>query len=245
MSLTRDEPNMRTEEVVHKIRRLIEAGELKPGDRLLPQRDLARQLAVSRGSLREALRLLAGMGLLEITPRGTYVRRVHLDDVVKPLTLVMSQSARDVYMLLEARKILESEAAKLAALRADGLDIAKLRELTERMRREIELGEMSQETDIQFHCQIVNASKNHVLSSLMSVLVALMQREYDSVRLEMLVRCPWSFYQQHLGIFDAIEQHDPEGAATKVLDHIEFTIERFLQHLPGDKRQSLLKRFAN
>ena len=231
MSLTKEESRLKPEEVVHEIQQLIASGEVRPGDKLLPQRDLAKRLNVSRGSLREAVKLMVGMGLLDVTPRGTYVRQARFEDLMKPLLLVMSQDAQDVYMLLEARKIVESEAARLAAIRADGKDLHRLQGLIVRLRGELDAGEFTGESDSLFHSQIVNASKNTVLVSLMSVIVALMESEYEGVRQKMMSDTSEAFYAQHVKIYESIKAQDPNAAANHVREHLNFTMEEFLHHL--------------
>ncbi|WP_047154801.1 FadR/GntR family transcriptional regulator [Aneurinibacillus tyrosinisolvens] len=227
--IKRLEQNQRTEEVVQKIKEFVLTGELKPGDQFLAERELAKQLSVSRSSLREGLKVLSGMGLIEITPRGTYVKKAELGDVMEPLMMVMSQNVEDVFMLLEARKILESEAARLAAIRADDVNLAVLRELTERLKKETEAGIFTEEADLNFHSQIVILSKNKVLIHLMHVVESLVKTHYVTIREKMMSKVAETFSMQHINIYEAINARDPELAAFHVKEHIDFTIEQLLQ----------------
>src|SRR5262245_27493754 len=85
------------EQVVEQIQQLIKNGELNPGDQLLPERELAEKLGVSRTSVRKAVARLEGMGIIAVTPRdGAYVRRRSLEDAVEPLTQILFQEREKV-----------------------------------------------------------------------------------------------------------------------------------------------------
>src|SRR5436309_10784442 len=107
------------EEIVRQVKQLIAEGRLKSGDRLPPERELAEKFVVSRTSVREALRALESLGLIEIRPgEGTFVRQVPLDALVGPLALVMTSQREAIGELFEARRVLEPAIAALAAGRA-------------------------------------------------------------------------------------------------------------------------------
>ncbi|MCZ7664721.1 MAG: GntR family transcriptional regulator [Thermoleophilia bacterium] len=96
------------ESIVEQIEALIREKTLAPGDQLLPERQLAEQLGVSRAAVREALTALAARGLIEITPGGgAYVREARIESLIDPLATVMLKERDNVFDLLEARRILE------------------------------------------------------------------------------------------------------------------------------------------
>src|ERR687891_891705 len=96
------------EEIVRQIRQMISEGRLKSGDQLPPERDLAEKFVVSRTSVREALRALESVGLIEIRPgEGTFVREVSVDALVEPLALVLLSQRAMIEELFEARRLLE------------------------------------------------------------------------------------------------------------------------------------------
>src|SRR5688572_20254195 len=106
-------------EIVRQIRGLIADGQLKSGDRLPPERDLADRFRVSRTSVREALRALESTGLIEIRAgEGAFVRRVSVEALVEPLALVILSHREAIADLYEARRLLEPPIAKVAAERA-------------------------------------------------------------------------------------------------------------------------------
>src|SRR6267142_105801 len=107
------------EEIVRQVKQLIAEGRFKSGDRLPPERELAEKFVVSRTSVREALRALESLGLIDIRPgEGTFVREVSIDALVGPLALLMTSQREAIGELFEARRVLEPAIAALAASRA-------------------------------------------------------------------------------------------------------------------------------
>src|SRR5262245_46615986 len=106
------------EEIGRQVKQLIAEGRLKTGDRLPPERELAEKFVVSRTSVREALRALESLGLIEIRPgEGTFVRQVSVDALVGPLALMLPSQREAIGELFEARRVLEPAIAALAASR--------------------------------------------------------------------------------------------------------------------------------
>jgi GntR family transcriptional repressor for pyruvate dehydrogenase complex len=157
------------EDIVRQIQGLIGERHLQPGDRLPSERELAELLSVSRASVREALRVLSAMGLVEVrSGDGTFVRHGHtpLDPSVWSL-LREREFLRD---LLEARRIVEEEVVALAVQRATQDDIDQMQELLNRRERELAAGKHDLETDLQFHQMVAEATRNPVLVSLVRTL---------------------------------------------------------------------------
>src|SRR5512139_3646861 len=117
-----------SDEIVDQIRNLISQGKLKPGDRLLPERELIRKFDVSRPSLREALNSLITMGFLEIKGKRTFIKSVASESMQNPLSLMIKADTQKIFDLIEVRKALEAWAAFLAAQRATEEDIKRLEE---------------------------------------------------------------------------------------------------------------------
>ncbi len=123
------------EEIVRQIRTLISEGKLKSGDRLPPERDLAERFRVSRASVREALRALGSMGLIEIRlGEGTFVREISVDSLIEPLALVILTQREAVGELFEARRLLEPPIAGLAARRSTKEEIQEMERILEEQR---------------------------------------------------------------------------------------------------------------
>ena len=126
------------EEIVRQVKAMIAEGRLKGGDRLPPERDLAEKFVVSRTSVREALRALESLGLVEIRPgEGTFVREVSVEALIEPLALLMVSQREAIGELFEARRLLEPALAALAASRATPEEIQEMERILEEQAAEI------------------------------------------------------------------------------------------------------------
>lgn len=217
------ERESRVSQVVETIQGLIRAGELSVGDRLLPERQLAERLGVSRGSVRGALAKLAGMGILEVTPRdGARIRRRQLDDAVAPLSEFFFQERQQVVHLLEVREAVETRAAELAARRATEADLLHLRELAQRVEADSKAGADTGQSDLDFHLALVGCAKNPLLERVMQVLVTTMREVYAPVR-ERMMQDPSlasRFIEEHRAIVAAIAARDGARARSLMRQHI-------------------------
>ena len=151
--------------VVEQIRELIDSNGMKPGDKLSSERELGNKLQISRTSVREALRMLEIMGLVEVKPgKGAYVREL-TSDLTIPLTSWISGHKESLRNFFEVRLALEPAAAGLAALRASPKDIRKLKEkiaeFEDSLAREDLIGII--QADIGFHRIIGEATKNKTM----------------------------------------------------------------------------------
>jgi GntR family transcriptional repressor for pyruvate dehydrogenase complex len=211
-------PRRLYEAIVGQIRDLIADRHLQPGDRLPSERELAEVLNVSRASVREALRVLAAMGWVEVRPGdGTFVREPHapLDPAIWG-----SLSERTFLLdLLEARRIVEREVAVLAARRATPEDLDQLQELLSRRAAELASGRRDLETDLLFHQMLAEATRNPVLSSLVRSL-----NEMWLVSREALARAPSSPHQAHhfhAAILEALRRRDEASARKAMEEHMD------------------------
>lgn len=145
------------EHVAEQIGRLIEAGEFKPGDRLPPERDLARKLGVSRPVLREAMVALEVAGLVEVRMgAGTYVQAAR-----RPARL--GDAGPSPFELLAARRMVESEVAALAATTANANDLEALSQCNADLKRAVAEGRAGVEADRAFHVGLARMAGNAVL----------------------------------------------------------------------------------
>src|SRR4030043_1861683 len=123
-----------SEDIANQIKRLIIDGELKPGDQLPPERELIKQLGVSRPSLREALNSLVSMGFLEVRQaKRTFVKSVTSKLIEDPLSLLIKADTHKIFDLIEVRKAIETWAAYHAAQVATKEDIKELEKIFEEM----------------------------------------------------------------------------------------------------------------
>src|SRR5256885_15383724 len=145
----------RYEQVAEQIQRLIAEGALKPGDRLPPERELATRFGVARSSIRDAVRTLEVMGILE--PRqgaGTVVRDLSADSLVVPLATVLVRKRELVSELLDVRRMLEPGLAARAAKNATVEEVLELEAILRRQAEKLRRGEPPIEKDSEFHYPI-------------------------------------------------------------------------------------------
>ena len=162
--------NRAYEVVIEAIKKKIKNGEIKKGEKLRPEREIAEDLGVSRASVREAVRALDVIGLIESRQgAGNYIKETFEESLIQPLSVMF---------------LLESQAAVLAAERIDEKDIKKLEELIDEMSKTSD-EEKNVEIDRQLHYIIDNASKNRVISSILAVISELIDESIKGTRSEL------------------------------------------------------------
>jgi GntR family transcriptional regulator, transcriptional repressor for pyruvate dehydrogenase complex len=209
-----------TAEIVRRrIQQMIETGELKPGDRLPAERELAEHFKVSRASLRAALHSIAGMGLLQFRHgSGTYITDgpPTLDD--GPLSLLARLHGFTDDEMFEARRQLEVGVAALAAERATEEDLAKIQACIDGMASALDSPRKYLVHDVDFHRAVALASKNPILGSLVEMVSAALfkQRSRTVARARDLA----GSLTMHRRIARAIALHDSERARDAMNQHL-------------------------
>jgi len=217
------------EEVARQIERLI-LKKLQPGDKLPSERELAETLGVSRGSIRDAIRSLELLGLVE--PRqgaGTIVREVTADALVNPLASMLVRQREHVAELLDFRKMLEPPLAGRAAMHASPDEISEMEEILRRQEAKLSKGEVAVGEDSDFHYSVALASGNGVVLKLLDVLMDLL-RETRERSLQVAGR-PQKSLAGHKRILAAIKRGDAEAAKAAMRRHIEDVEEIVLNKL--------------
>jgi GntR family transcriptional repressor for pyruvate dehydrogenase complex len=215
------------EEVAKQIEALI-LQKLHPGDKLPAERELAEMLGVSRSSIRDAIRRLELMGLVE--PRqgaGTVVREISPDALVNPLANVIQHKRQLVGELLDFRRMLEPPLAARAATHASAEDVAAMEEILRRQGVRVRGGELAVEEDTEFHYRIAMASGNSVVLKVLDVVMDLL-RETRARSLQSQGR-PQKSLAGHRRILSAIRRHDPAAAQTAMRQHIA-DVEKMVLH---------------
>lgn len=152
------------EAVIAEIRDAITRGDLSPGDQLPPERELAERLGVSRLTMREGLKVLAAIGLVEARQgEGTFVCRPKAESMLDPLLATMLETEQ-LLELIEARTVLEVALVGLAARRASAAHLDRLAASLERFAGHLEAREDYLQADLDFHATIAEAADNPVLS---------------------------------------------------------------------------------
>lgn len=206
------------EVVLEEIQRLIAEGHFHPGDQFPSEMELAERFGVGRSSIREAMRVLQLMGVVEVIQgKGTFVR----EPGILPLVIDWSRISQMgiISEVMEARQFMEVLLAQLAAERATDEDIESLRSLLDRSEDSISNIESSVETCVDFHLALADAAHNQVL--------ALMYRTIRDLYLETARRTHISSEVAHDRVHDhecllqAIVMRNPEAAASAMKSHIE------------------------
>src|SRR5438067_1403458 len=165
------------EEIVRQVKQLIAEGRFKSGDRLPPERELAEKFVVSRTSVREALRTLESLGLVEIRPgEGTFVREVSVESLIEPLALVMASQREAISELFEARQMLEPALAVLAARRATPEELHEMERILEEQAKEVAAGRTGLEQDAEFHSAIGAAAHNRAITRIAHAVMDLLRQ---------------------------------------------------------------------
>ena len=222
------------EQIVDQIGQLVAGGQLKPGDRLPSERELVERFQVSRASIREAISALEMMGLIEVrSGEGTYIRVVNIDSVVAPLAWMLFIEKDSDLELYAARKVLEVQAAGLAAERAEEDEISDMFKALEIMRIDLQKQLLGEEADHHFHYAIAKATHNKILFRLMNTISDTMQKTLKSSRSKLYedTSSPERLYHEHLLIYEAIKNHDAESAQKLMLAHLVGVENRLAKYL--------------
>ncbi len=206
------------ERVVQRLEELIRTEELRPGDRLMTERELAQKLGVSRTSIRQALTALRVRGIVEVRHGdGIYLVR-EAGELVGTLAEGLIESHKHLPAINEVREAVEPKAARLAALRRTDADLAALRAGLARMREEIAAGRPGIDGDAAFHRALVAAAHNEVLSAVWEQLAP----GADQSSQASLVRVgrPQRSLGEHERVLDAIAAADAEGAELAMRLHV-------------------------
>ncbi len=209
------------EQIVEQIEQAILNGELKQGDQLPAERELAEQFGVSRTAVREAVKALREKGLVAaFSGRGTFVTDGTSQAMRQSLDLVTRIGGTDgATQLAEARAILEPEIAALAAERIEEQLLITLREAVAVMDRSLEDPEAYIEADLDFHLALAEGATNPVILSLVDSIVVLLREQ--RLRTFCVDGGPQRGQYHHKRILEAIEQRDADRAREAMREHMQ------------------------
>jgi len=218
------------ESIVQQVLELIENGKLKQGDQLPSERELTEIFKVSRTTVREAIRTLESMKLLQSRQgNGTYVLASSEEDLIQPLAAALFNAKDDIRHIFYVRKIIEPHVALLAAENATAQEIEEMEEILRRQEICVEKGENIIETDSAFHNLMAGATKNRVMERLTAALVDFLKqsREHYLLDVEPGNNRPERSLEGHKQVLAAIKKGDCEAAQRLMLQHLE-EIERIV-----------------
>jgi len=208
--------------VVSRVRSSIESGELRSGDRLPAERELARRLGVSRPSVRSGLKSLAAMGVVQIRQgAGTFITAGPPTLGSEPLSFLAALHGFTRAQMFEARHVLEVTVAGIAAERAKQSPerVIAISDETTGMFASLEDPDRFLDHDIRFHRAVAAVADNPILSSLVEMVSALFRElRQGTIRRARDLR---QAADEHLAIYQAIRAHDPERSRRAMSDHLQ------------------------
>ncbi|MDO5563267.1 MAG: FadR/GntR family transcriptional regulator [Synergistaceae bacterium] len=216
-----DEVAMRStriyEKVVDRLKASIANGEYMPGDPLPSERNLMEQLGVSRSSLREAFRVMELLGLIESIPgKGRFVRQPQAAEG-EGASIQLEDSA--ILELMEARRILDPAIAAESAMRATPADLMKIMRVISLTEKMMALPSSRAQADFDFHLALAEATHNFVFVNITRMNFDLILATHDKIYGHLEDKN--AFLNEHRRMYDAIFDHDAEGARQSAAAHIE------------------------
>ena len=227
MPLQTIEPRRLYRQIADQLRVLIERSEFAVGTRLPPERDLARQLGVSRPSVREALIALEVEGLVEVR-MGSGVYVCNADG--RALRKVTAEGPLEI---IRARQLIESELAAHAALHMKKAQVAGLRNAVALMQQEVDSGHTPTRGDRLFHQRIAEASENSVLLRLVCELFDERHNPlFEQLGSHFETAGSWAVaIAEHTAVIDAIAKRSPEAARAAMAAHLSNSHDRFTANI--------------
>lgn len=213
--------------IIEQVQNMIITGELNRGDKLPSERVLSGQFNVSRASIREALRSLEILGIIESRQgEGNFVRKTTENQWLEPLSVTFKLNNGTFNEILEMRQILETEAARLASERINNDEKKLLIELMDSIRNTPHEAEKAN-YDRSFHQLIAEASNNLLIAAVMGSITAILRNFIKEAResINIWSQDPALLIEQHQKICDSIVDGRSEDAAAAMSGHFEMIIE--------------------
>lgn len=213
-----------TNEVYKQIMDKIINGDWEPGLKIPSENDLSRLFGVSRHSIRSVLNKLNALGLLETKHgEGTFVKKLDPSLYLNSLVPVVFFGNHEYITMMEFRKGIEIESARLAAKNASEEDIKELEELMDALEKSKDDIDQYAEYDINFHVALSKASKNMMFFQTMNILKALLASKFQA--------CISTYgnaqsFEFHANILKAIKNHDPDAASNYMREHLKWLIDQ-------------------
>lgn len=221
------------EYIASRFLEMIREKKLLPGEKLPPERELAIMLEVSRPSLREALRALSIMKIIEIRQGdGAYISSLEPEDLLEHLDFVYTLNDASLLELFEAREILEVGIVALAVEKINDDQINELKECVEISKKNINNPDAFIAADVRLHEIICEAARNDLLSR-MIISIGKLSRA-SRIRTTEIAGVPEQVVEDHKKIVSAIEARDPIAAQEAMFAHLKFVEESLRRTIQGN-----------
>jgi GntR family transcriptional regulator, transcriptional repressor for pyruvate dehydrogenase complex len=212
------------EQVIEQIKQFLESGQIKAGDKLPSERELAGMLNVSRSVIREAMSVLNASGVLNIRPGiGVFIVNDEESNLMKRIDRALNRATLDLKELLEVRQGLECQAVYLAALRAAPKDINRIEEAYLSLEQAVMEKRVAAQEDYAFHEAIIRASQNETLMEMMRLLSERLLVGLQESRSKSMKQPRRTEYvlNQHKEILKAVVDRDADLARNLMFNHLE------------------------
>jgi GntR family transcriptional repressor for pyruvate dehydrogenase complex len=223
-----------SEKIAERLLSLIKEKQLKPGDRLPPERELAVTMGVSRPSLREALRALSIMHIIENRQgSGTYITSLQPETLVEHLDFIIALNDQSFLDLFQARKILEVGLASIAAQTITSNELDELKGCLDRAADEIDDPEAFLQSDLELHQRILDSAQNQLLALFMKSIndlnIASRRRTGESLKVREQT------LKDHRLILSALRTHDAQLSGQAMRDHLDH-VEQHLKEMSVESK---------
>jgi len=229
-------------EIVSQIEHAIFEGELKRGDRLESERELAERFGVSRITVRDALRVLEARGLVLVkvgASGGAFVTETNADQVAESISTMILLRRMTLSGLAEARTVVETATCEFAAERADAAAIKRIEQMVEKGRSVVREQTPHTEASMDFHVAVADAANNELLSATVAAYRDLLVQTLHDMR---DVRSAKMTQKAHEEILDAIRAHDPDAARKLMLEHLRDFEKRLRRWLATQEQATIVTR---
>jgi len=221
-----------SDEVYKQLVSLISSGQLKPGEKLPSEREMASEFGISRQSIREALYRAEIMGLVEVRQgEGSFVLSSVRESLKPPLLVLLEEEAGRIFEFLEVRKLIEGWCAEKAAVEATADDLEKMAEILEKMEKLVPTDTEWEGADVEFHLSIAAATHNVIAIHIME---ALKDSFGSFFRFRKVLTRPEKkdlLWQHHHEIYRAISQRDPFLAKRKIVYHLDYIEKKIAEEM--------------
>jgi len=224
-----------SELVMQEIFSSIRSGELKPGGKLPPERELTKMFGVGRSTIREATAALVLVGCLEVIQgRGTFLKNDFKHDTPFSIELSNIQAATHILNLIEVREILECNAVRLAARRADTASIRQIQSALSQMKAAVGDIQSFSQLDFDFHVTLARSTGNEMIHEMMKWILEKVHQEYEHFKPKILFQTDKAVATAEQVLFCVVKREEDE-AARFMHDHLNLVTTEVIRMMPGAK----------
>lgn len=215
------------------VKQYILENDLKGGDPLPPETQLVQDLGVGRSTVREAIKSLQSLGIVDVRPgNGLYVREYNMDPILETLSFSMRSDPVRFQELLQVRIWLETAVIREVVQEISDDGIAELEEIMDTWQERVNLGQDHIDLDKQFHLVLYCSVNNRTLIKLFDVFWT----AFDELRFKTIIEGrPDTTIRQHLGVLEAVKSRDPELAAQRLVEHFDYVIVQAQRAVAGQE----------